>query len=86
MPKFLDLTGQKFGQLRVVGRIMPCLVRNPRRVYWLCRCDCGRLVDVRSDSLLLGKTVTCGLPYRHWYWQHSSATGGYCRACSGKQN
>ena len=60
MPKFLDLSDQRFGKLAVIGRVLSCLVRNPRRVYWLCRCDCGRLAQVRSDSLLDKTTQSCG--------------------------
>lgn len=74
MPSFLDLSGQRFGHLTVIGRVMSCLVRNPRRVYWLCRCDCGRLTQVRSDNLVHGITLTCGLPYRHWGWYRNSVT------------
>ena len=49
--KFVDLTGQKFGKLTVVGRV---------KSMWLCQCECGRQCEVRSDALKTGNTKSCG--------------------------
>lgn len=49
--RFVDLTGEKFGKLTVVGR---------GKSMWLCQCDCGRQCEVRSDSLKNGNTKSCG--------------------------
>lgn len=27
---------------------------------WLCRCDCGKELKVRTDSLTSGRTISCG--------------------------
>lgn len=51
-----DLTGQRFGQLEVIGLSE---IRN-KRSYWLCNCDCGNTKIVRSDALISYKTVSCG--------------------------
>lgn len=58
----IDRTGQRYGRLLV-------LERAPRRpgstnARWLCRCDCGGEVDVRSDSLTTGLTRSCGCLHR----------------------
>lgn len=29
-------------------------------VYWTCRCDCGRIIDVAADNLKRGHTASCG--------------------------
>jgi len=51
-----DLTGQKFGRLRVVS-----LSRIERsRRFWFCVCDCGNGLTVRSDGLKCGDYVSCG--------------------------
>ena len=34
-----DLTGQRFGMLTVIKRVVK---EGNRKPYWLCRCDCGR--------------------------------------------
>ena len=48
MPKFIDLTGQKFGRLTVVKR-----VHNSKwnEVQWLCNCICSNKPIVKSGAL-----------------------------------
>lgn len=57
MRKPEDLTGQKF------GRLIPVKVHareNKRNnAHWLCRCDCGNHVVVRSDNLKTGHSTQC---------------------------
>jgi hypothetical protein len=60
--KLIDLSGQRFGRLRVVAR-SPSDKRGAAR--WFCRCDCGngslrQPVIVRADKLRLGETQSCG--------------------------
>lgn len=52
-----DLTGQKFGLLTVIKQSRE---RAKRVVKWECRCDCGAIKIVRSDSLKNGYTQSCG--------------------------
>ena len=57
MSKKIDLTGQRFGRLLVIresGRA------KDRQIMWLCRCDCGGEVIVRSVYLRRGDTQSCG--------------------------
>lgn len=56
MPKLKDLTGQSFGRLVVLYQADS----KNKRVYWHCRCSCGREIDIRADSLTSGNTVSCG--------------------------
>lgn len=59
--KKIDLTGQRFGRLVVIredGRA------KDRQIMWLCRCDCGGEVIVRSVYLRRGDTRSCGCLYR----------------------
>lgn len=56
MSRLIDLTGQRFGMLTVLHRSKqphPC-------VYWTCRCDCGRIVEVAGNNLKRGHNVSCG--------------------------
>lgn len=60
----IDLTGCKLGAWTVLSRI-PGSRSSPMR--WLCRCDCGKEVAVRSQSLRDGtstKCFTCGIKIR----------------------
>lgn len=52
-----DLTGCRFGRLVVQQKAGT----GPHGyALWLCRCDCGRTVDVRESSLKNGHTTSCG--------------------------
>lgn len=56
----IDLTGQRFGRLLVLG---PADHKN-RRLRWRCRCDCG--VETASDSYVLRtcQAISCGCASR----------------------
>ncbi len=57
MGKFIDLTGQRFGRLKVIrenGR-----AKNGK-VLWLCQCDCGKQHTVSGDILRRGEARSCG--------------------------
>ena len=56
MAKAEDLTGRRFGNLKVLERAQN---RNGR-VCWLCRCDCGNEKVVSAHDLKAGKCKTCG--------------------------
>lgn len=51
-----NLVGMLFGYLEVLSEIE----QQSGRRRWLCRCECGSLIDVRQDHLLDGHTVSCG--------------------------
>ena len=56
--RIIDLTGQRFGRwvaVRYVGSD-----RRSRTALWECRCDCGKVVTVRSHDLRSQKTKSCG--------------------------
>lgn len=57
MGKFIDLTGQRFGRLRVIGFAQKT---KDRQFMWKCKCDCGNEVNVRGYSLRSGNTQSCG--------------------------
>jgi len=55
MSTFIDLVGQRFGRLTVREK-----TRIGVATAFVCRCDCGRQVAVRSQSLRKGETTSCG--------------------------
>lgn len=57
MGKFIDLTGQDFGHLKVLSRDKS-IKRN--EAFWTCKCDCGNVVSVRGSYLRNGTTKSCG--------------------------
>lgn len=57
MSKFIDLTGQKFGNLTAVKRL-----ENNRHkcAMWECRCSCGKTAICTTGHLRSGHSKTCG--------------------------
>lgn len=51
-----DLTGKRFGKLTVLGPGE----RNRGRFTWRCQCDCGTIVDKRTDDLKSRPDISCG--------------------------
>lgn len=58
--KKLDLTGQRYGRLTVLGPAENIGIHTA----WRCRCDCGQEAVVRTSRLRGGRTVSCGCAYR----------------------
>ncbi len=56
MSKRIDLTGQKFGRLVVIEVVK----EKGKRKKLMCRCQCGKVVEVSEDKLKSGHTKSCG--------------------------
>lgn len=56
MPKFQDLSGQKFGNWTVVKKTGSYL----GTAIYECLCDCGTKKEVLRSNLVSGKTKSCG--------------------------
>lgn len=53
----VDLTGQKFGRLKVIRKFGK---NKHRKTVWLCKCDCGNETKVVASPLIRGTTRSCG--------------------------
>jgi len=57
--KAINEIGNRYGKLIVLRRGNNN--SNKKKVaYWVCRCDCGNMTNVRSTHLRNGSTVSCG--------------------------
>lgn len=57
MPKWTDLTGQRFGILTALYREPP---KNGKKSgSWICKCDCGKIVEIRTGNLSSKKGCGC---------------------------
>lgn len=55
--KTKNLTNHVFGMLTALGPV----AKNKRGKYiWRCRCECGKLTDKASNSLVQGMVKSCG--------------------------
>lgn len=52
-----DLSFKKFGELLVLKRVRK---NNHNHWLYLCQCDCGNKKEVLANSLISGRTVSCG--------------------------
>lgn len=52
----VDLSGQKFGKLTVLGEPQ----KGDRGTVWKCRCDCGNFCYKVSTDLVRGAVKSCG--------------------------
>jgi hypothetical protein len=51
-----DLTGKTFSHLHVLRRGK----HNAMHLWWIVRCDCGVVKEVRGDGLRSGAVISCG--------------------------
>ena len=54
----IDITGQRFGRLVVLGITEEKEKHRSRK--WLCQCDCGNTKVVSGSALRSGDTQSCG--------------------------
>lgn len=57
-----NLIGQRFGRLVVIDEAPRQLAKRGDyyRTRWLCRCDCGNVLEVNANSLKNGSSKSCG--------------------------
>ena len=56
--KIVNIQGRRFGHLTVIK----ATTRKTKsgELYWLCRCGCGNIKEIRGSYLKSGNTKTCG--------------------------
>lgn len=53
-----DITGRRFGKLVA---LYPTEKRDKeQRVIWMCKCDCGNMIEVSTHQLSNGDRLSCG--------------------------
>lgn len=55
--KIKDMSGLQFSRLHVLKKSFR--TERKGRAFWVCRCDCGRLLRVRGDNLRTGGSTQC---------------------------
>ena len=58
MPRYIDLTSNKYGRLTVLHKDSER--KSNSGSYWICECDCGNIKSVKSSSLRRGEIQSCG--------------------------
>lgn len=65
----LDLTNQQFGKLIAIEKAPK---RNDKYTRWVCKCECGNVVEVRTDYLTSKHTTSCGCIKEKHFGSHSA--------------
>jgi hypothetical protein len=79
MPAFVDITGQRFGRLVVVGiaqRRYDTGKIQRSRIYWRCQCDCDNETVATADNLKHGVVTSCGCAHREKLVARNTKHGG----------
>lgn len=66
------MLNQKFNKLTVLSRC--ATPKKTKNTWWLCKCECGKNINVRADRLKAGNTKSCGCLKKIWL-----ATGNAAR-------
>ena len=56
--KLEDLTGNRYGILTVLKSANE--LNNSGQRLWVCKCDCGNIIKICTNSLKTGNTSSCG--------------------------
>lgn len=56
LSQYKDISGQKFGRLTAIKRMY---TKNHKSI-WLCKCECGNVIEVPINSLTCNNTKSCG--------------------------
>ena len=56
----IDLTGNRYGKLVVIGFDCNQYYSGKSFRKWLCKCDCGNTISVLGQALKCGHTQSCG--------------------------
>lgn len=71
MPKFIDITGNRYGKLTVINRSADHITPSGNRfTMWECTCDCGNTTVAYGNALKSGRMSSCGCSQ----YLHSSDT------------
>lgn len=54
--KHIDLIGRRFGKLKVIEK----LPHTERQYKYKCVCDCGNVIEAKSENLRSGRVKSCG--------------------------
>lgn len=75
MTRITNLVGQRFGRLTALRQngFVDGLNGN-KTALWVCKCDCGNIVEVSREDLYRGKKLSCGCArdrignYAYQFW------------------
>lgn len=74
---YKTLVGKRFTRLTVLSEAY----KKSGSRFWECRCDCGEVRIVRGNSLVGGRTKSCGCLSREVFLAHSLAAAPSRRWC-----
>lgn len=75
--RFIDISDQTFGSIKVLGFAGEDRTTKQVRNLWWCRCGCGNVFKTRGDHLKSGNTTNCGC-VRRISVGNACRTHGHC--------
>lgn len=84
MSKLNDLTGMRFGRLKVIKRHGTHVSKSgSKSVTWECKCDCGNTIISCSSNLRRGHQKSCGCLRKEMHTTHGKSNTRLFRIWSG---
>ena len=65
--KIIDITGQRFGRLLVIGLYGRVPSGEQFKTMWNCKCDCGNEKVISGAELKNGHTNSCGCLHKEMF-------------------
>ena len=68
--KDVDFTGKRFGKLTVIKKA------DIGRSWWVCQCDCGKVVTLIANKMVTYRSCGCGEKYNRKHLGENNITHG----------
>ena len=68
--KDVDFTGKRFGKLTVIKKA------DIGRSWWVCQCDCGKVVTLIANKMVTYRSCGCGEKYNRNHLGENNITHG----------
>lgn len=81
--KTLNLTGERFGRLTVIKKTDKRAANN--EFVYICRCDCGKIIESYTSLLRQGRTRSCGCLHRDTRMKDLSVLNAHKKIIDGVQ-
>lgn len=63
----INLLGQRFGKLIVIEEEQSVYTQKGiAKTVWKCQCDCGNIINVKTENLRKGDTQSCGCLHKEY--------------------
>jgi len=56
----MEIIGDKYNRWTVIAKAENRILHNKNRAYWVCKCECGIIMEVEQSAIRGGMSKSCG--------------------------